>query len=76
MTKQELLGHIQEVMQTQSILKEENLLADIDEWDSLTIIAMINLYKELFGIVIEGRTFNECKSVKDLMTLVEQYLDL
>lgn len=76
MKKQELLLEIQEALGTPKSLNDETRLADVDEFDSLGIIALINLYKKLFGVVIEGRTFNACKSVGELVGLVKERLEL
>lgn len=69
MTKQEFLEHLKNALQRDEDLSEDMALADIEEWDSLSIISLISLYDSLFGIALSGNTLANCKIVGDLFKL-------
>lgn len=46
-----------------------------EEWDSLAIVSTIALVDELHGIFLEGEDLAKCKSVQDILDLVERSSD-
>jgi len=44
---------------------------DAIDWDSLAVISAIALIDEQFGVMIPGQDISECKSMKDLLSLIE-----
>jgi acyl carrier protein len=53
-------------------LHGDELLEDLENWDSLAVISYIALVDEQFGVVIEGEALVKAKSVADLYTLAVQ----
>ncbi len=45
-----------------------------ENWDSLTIMSTIALIDEQFGVTVPGDQLAACKSVSELMVLVEKAL--
>lgn len=74
MTREELLKSILDAMQRDEETREDMLLEQIEEWDSLAIISILNLYSSLFAISISGNTLKECKTIKDLIDIVKDKL--
>ena len=75
MTRKELLSNILDAMQRDETTNEDMLLEQIEEWDSLAIISIINLYGNLFSISISGNTLKECERVKDVIDIVANKLE-
>jgi len=75
MTKEELLNEIKEALQREDELTEDMALDDIEEWDSLSVLSIINLYDQLFSIILKYKDIEKFKTVKDLIKSVEDKLD-
>lgn len=75
MTRKELLDNLKDVMQRDEEITEDMLLENIQEWDSLAIISILNLYSHLFSISISGNTLKDCKTIKELINLVGNKLE-
>ena len=43
-----------------------------DEWDSLAIVSTIALVDETNGVFLEGNDLAECKTVQDLLDLIDK----
>lgn len=50
MTTEDFLIQLQEVLQTDSVLTTDTVLADLDEWDSLAQMATMSFLNRNFGI--------------------------
>lgn len=74
MTQQELLKHIQDTLQMDGNLDLSTKLQEIEEWDSLAIVSMINLYDTFFSITVTGNQLRECQRVQDLVAIVQDKL--
>lgn len=53
-------------------LRGDELLEDLETWDSLAVISYIALVDEQFGVIIEGEALVKAKSVADLYALAVQ----
>lgn len=53
MTKDEFLVQMQDVLQTDAELKQETVLADLDEWDSLSMMATMAFLDKNFGVKVK-----------------------
>jgi len=68
MNKAEFLDMIREVMDREEELKEEMLLEDVEEYDSLAALSLMAMFDE-YGIDVSPKTFEELKTVRDLVDL-------
>lgn len=50
MTKDEFLVQMQDVLQTEVDLKMDTVLGDLDEWDSLSMMATMAFLDKNFGV--------------------------
>ena len=60
MTKDEFLVQMQDVLQTDAELEMETVLGDLDEWDSLSMMATMAFLDKNFGVktkIVELKTF-------------------
>lgn len=74
MNKQEFLNSLEEILELdENTLKGNEVLMDIEQWDSLAFLSVIAMADENFDIVIEGSQLEEIKSVADLVALVEEH---
>ena len=53
MTKDEFLVQMQDVLQTDAELKQETVLVDLDEWDSLSMMATMAFLDKNFGVKVK-----------------------
>ena len=70
MTKDEFLVQMQDVLQTETELTPDTVLMDLEEWDSLSIMATMAFVDKTFGIKLKMADFKTIDKVKDLMDLV------
>ena len=68
MTKEEFLGEMQEVLQTDDTLTAETVLGDLAEWDSLSMMATMAFLDKNFGVKVGLKDFKEMSTVADLMS--------
>lgn len=70
MTKEEKLAAIEETMELSTgTLKEDSVLADFDEWDSMTKLALVAESQRIFGRDLGGAELKACVTVSDLLKL-------
>lgn len=69
MTKKEFLLELEDVLQTEITLTEDLDLDDLEEWDSLSSMAIMAYYKKHFGIDVSLNDLKQIKTVKDLIHL-------
>jgi acyl carrier protein len=67
MTKEQFLKRLNGELMFSTNVKESDILSEIDEWDSLAMLNVLNVFDEL-GINIEIDEIESCKSVKDILT--------
>lgn len=71
MTKQEFLGHFEEVLEAEAgSIKENQALADLDGWDSLAKMSFIAMIDDEFGVTLLPDKIAEAKTVQDLIALL------
>lgn len=67
MTKEEFMVQMQDVLQTEETLTAETMLVDLEEWDSLSIMATMAFVDKNFGIKLKMSDFKEIETMSDLM---------
>lgn len=71
MTKQEFLRNLEDLLETNpGSIKEDQALADLNGWDSLTVIGFIAMIDEQFGVSLPSQIIGEAKTVLDLIALL------
>lgn len=70
-----LLEEINNALQREEPLSEDVRIADIREWDSLTVISIIALFDKLFGINLALADLNEAMTIRDLMNKAQHHLE-
>lgn len=68
MTKEEKLAIIAEIMELDE-LDENAVLADFEEWDSMTRLSIVAEAPKIFGKSIEATSLRACKTVADILKL-------
>ena len=71
MTKDEFFTEIQDVLQRDDPVKAGDVLADYDEWDSLSKMAIMAFFDKNFGIKVSLNEIGELKNVDDLVKLAK-----
>lgn len=66
MTKDEFLEQMQDVLQTDTQLAYETVLADLDEWDSLSIMATMAFLDKNFGVKTAIKDYREMSTIGDI----------
>jgi len=54
-------------------IKGSELLADLEAWDSMTVLSFIAMADEKYGVNIRANRIAECKSVDDLAAAVCEF---
>ncbi len=66
MNTQEFLTEMQDVLQTEDELSMDTVLEDLDEWDSLSIMATMAFLERNFGIRTSIKDYRELKTIGDI----------
>ena len=69
MKKEEFLTALEDVLQREEACAEDDDLADYEEWDSLSKMAIMAHFDKNFGVKITLNQLGELKTVADLITL-------
>ena len=71
MTEQEKLDLLEEIMDVEESLTLETVLSDLEEWDSLSTLALAAKVKEMYSRNLTAEEIEGFKTVKDIC----DYLD-
>ena len=66
MTQEEFLVRLQDEIQLDVPLKADDMLCDVDGWDSLAMLAMLNVFDEI-QISVDIEELEAFVSVKDIL---------
>ena len=70
MTHDEFIVAMQDVLQTEETLTADTVLSDLEEWDSLAIMATMAFIDKNFGVKVGLRDFKEITTMANLMAKV------
>ena len=70
MTQDEFIVAMQDVLQTEETLTVDTVLSDLEEWDSLAIMATMAFIDKNFGVKVGLRDFKEITTMANLMAKV------
>lgn len=68
MTNDQFLTEMQDVLQTDVSLTSETVLDDLDEWDSLSIMATMAFLDKNFGVKLKLADFKGMNTLGDIMS--------
>lgn len=68
MTNDQFLTEMQDVLQTDVLLTSETVLDDLDEWDSLSIMATMAFLDKNFGVKLKLADFKGMNTLGDIMS--------
>jgi acyl carrier protein len=75
MNRKEFIEKIEDIIEVEpGDLTGEEELADLEDWDSLAVMGFIAMVDTNFGMTIEAAKIGECKTVNDLLALVQDKL--
>lgn len=66
MTKEEFVEQMQDVLQTDADLTMVTTLNELDEWDSLAMMATMAFLDKNFGAKVSIKDFREMQTVGDI----------
>ena len=69
MNKADFLVELEDILQREEPCNETDVLADYEEWDSLSKMAVMAYYNKNFGIKIALEDLKALESVADLIKL-------
>lgn len=76
MTKKELLQMLEEIVEADpDTLTGEELIEDLENWDSLAVVNFIALVDENFGITLSPEKIMNSKTVNELVSLLDGYIE-
>ncbi len=68
MTKEDFLTEMQDVLQTDTELTMETVLEELDEWDSLSMMATMAFLDKNFGVKIKIADIKTLATIGDIAT--------
>lgn len=70
MTNEEKIAVIAEIMELdEGELSESSVLADYEEWDSMTRLSIVAEAPKIFGKNIDATSLRTCKTIGDILKL-------
>lgn len=66
MTNEEFLTEMQDVLQTEEDLSMDTVLNDLDEWDSLSVMATMAFLEKSFGVKTTMKDYKEMETIGDI----------
>lgn len=69
MIKADFLVELEDILQREEACAETDVLADYEEWDSLSKMAVMAFYNKEFGIKIALNELKDLETVSDLIKL-------
>ena len=66
MSKEEFLVQMQDVLQTEAELKMETVLDELDEWDSLSMMATMAFLDKNFGVKLKIADIKTLATIGDI----------
>ncbi len=69
MKKSEFLEALEDILQREEPCQENDILADYDEWDSLSKMAIMAYYDKNFKVKLSLNDFKSMNMVSDLIKL-------
>lgn len=69
MKKEEFLTELEDVLQREEVCKENDILDDYEEWDSLSKMAVMAYFDKTFGVKITLSQMSELKTVEDIINI-------
>ena len=66
MSKEDFLVKMQDVLQTDAELKMDTVLGDLDEWDSLSMMATMAFLDKDFGVKLKIAEIKTFASIGDI----------
>ena len=66
MTKEDFLTEMQDVLQTEEELFMDTVLDDLDEWDSLSVMATMAFLEKNFCVKTTLKDYKEMKTIGDI----------
>ena len=75
MKKEEFLIALEDILQRDDACAEVDMLADYEEWDSLSKMATMAYFDKNFGVKLTLADMKELKSVAELIKLAGDKID-
>jgi acyl carrier protein len=73
MNEQEFIANMEELLEADAgSLNLATPLGSLQEWDSLALVSFLAMADAKYGVRVEPTDLRQCKSVADLMKLVEK----
>lgn len=71
MSKREFLRALENQLEIpDGRLKEDQVLTELDSWDSMAAVLFIALADEKTGVTVSGNQISQAKTVRDLLSLL------
>lgn len=52
----------------------ETVFSDLEEWDSMSLLAVISMIDEQYSVTLDGSEIAECSSIGEVCRLIESKL--
>lgn len=69
MTKSEFLNELNEIIQRDEQLVADEILEEIEEWDSMSVLGVMSMFDIEFSITITADDLRAAKTVQDLIDM-------
>ncbi|WP_298069550.1 phosphopantetheine-binding protein [uncultured Mailhella sp.] len=66
MSREEFLTEMQDVLQTEEELSFATVLKDLEEWDSLSVMATMAFLDKTFGVRTTMSDYRDMKTIEDI----------
>ena len=74
MNKEDFLRELEDILQRETPCKEPDLLADYDEWDSVSKMSITAYFSGTFGINLNASDLKNLKTVSDIIKVAGEHI--
>lgn len=71
MNKQDFLVELEDILQREEVCAETDVLAEYEEWDSLSKMSLMAFFDRHFSISLKLADLKDVEKVSDLIALAE-----
>ena len=69
--KQAFLIQFQDIIERHSPIVPEEVLRDMEEWDSLAALSLVSMVDDEYGVVISSEDLEKVVTVQDMIDLIK-----
>jgi acyl carrier protein len=68
--KNRLNKEVSDILELKKLLEENEDFSQYPFWDSVALVSTIVAVDEIYGVILSTQELEKCKTIKDLLTII------